>query len=368
MSVLSAAERSPARQAHPRIAVVAAALDILGGQGIQAVELIEALRTEGIGVTFIPINPAFPPGLRRVRRWPYARTLLNQAFYLPGLARLRGADVAHVFSASYWSFLLGPVPAMLAARALGKRVVLHYHSGEAEDHLRAWGTLVHPWLRLADAIVVPSEYLRGIFERHGYRPHVIPNVVSTARLRYRERTPPRPRLLSTRNLEPHYRVDNTLRAFALIRKRYPEATLTVAGYGSQETGLRRLARLVGEEGIRFVGRVEPDVMPALYDHADVFVNSSVVDNQPVSILEALASGLPVVSTGAGDIPRMLRHGAAGLIVGPCDPQAMAAAVVRLLEDRDLAARLTRCGLEEVRAYAWPEVRRAWEVVYRGGEA
>ncbi len=67
-----------------------------------------------------------------------------------------------------WSFLLAPVPAILAARAFGKRIILNYHSGEADDHLSNWGSRVHPFLRLVDDIVVPSVYLKNVFESHGY--------------------------------------------------------------------------------------------------------------------------------------------------------------------------------------------------------
>lgn len=352
----------------PRIAVVAASLDILGGQGVQATALERALRAEGAEVHFIPINPRFPFGLGWLRRWPYLRTVVNQALYLTCLGGLHRADVAHVFSASYWSFLLAPAPAILLARAFGKRVVLHYHSGEAEDHLARWGARVHPWLRLADEIVVPSEYLRGVFQRHGYRPRVIRNVVDLSQFRYRERLPLRPRLLSARNLEPHYRVDDTLRAFALIRARLPEATLTVAGSGGQEGALRRLAAHLGAAGIRFAGRVEPDAMPLLHEESDIFLNSSVVDNQPVSILEAFASGLPVVSTPTGDIAAMVRQDETGLLVPPRDPAAMAAAVFRLLGDHALALRLARRARREAAEYAWPRVREAWQAVYTGRAA
>src|SRR5262245_8093737 len=241
-----------------RIAIVTPSLDILGGQGIQAQALIEHLEGEGWPVDLLRINPRFPWGLRWIRRIPYARTVLNQALYIPALLRLRGADVVHVFSASYWSFLLAPAPAMAVARALGKRVILNYHSGEADDHLARWGWLVHPWLRLAHEIVVPSEYLGEVFARHGYRARVVPNIVDTSHFRYRERWLLKPNLVTTRNLERHYRVDNTLEAFALIRARYPRATLSVAGYGSEESQLRRLASSLGLTGIRFLGRVEPN--------------------------------------------------------------------------------------------------------------
>ena len=88
---------------RPRVAIVAASLDILGGQGVQVDTLVQALRADGYPVTFVPINPRFPRALRWVRRVRFVRTLLNQLLLLPRLLRLAGADVVHVFSASFWS-------------------------------------------------------------------------------------------------------------------------------------------------------------------------------------------------------------------------------------------------------------------------
>jgi glycosyltransferase involved in cell wall biosynthesis len=348
-----------------RIAIVAPSLDILGGQGVQAQALIERLGGEGRPVDLLRINPPFPWALGWVRRVPYARTVLNQALYIPSLLRLRSADIVHVFSASYWSFLLTPAPAMAVARAFGKRVILNYHSGEADDHLARWGLLVHPWLRLAHEIVVPSEYLREVFARHGYRARVVPNVVDTSHFRYRDRPSLGPHLVSTRNLEHHYRVDKTLEAFALVQAQYPQATLSVAGYGSEGPQLRRLATSLGLTGIRFLGRVEPNDLPAVLDGADVFINSSTVDNQPVSVLEAFAAGLPVVSTPTGDIANMVRDGETGLLVPAGDPAAMAKAVISLLEDPDRAAAMARRARGEVEKYSWAHVRERWAAVYAG---
>jgi len=348
---------------RPRVAVVAASLDILGGQGVQASRLVDALTRDGYAVTFIPINPRFPPGIRRLYDIRYLRTSINQMLYVPSLARLASVDVVHVFSASYWSFLLAPVPAMAVARSLNKRVVLHYHSGEADDHLSNWGSLVHPWLRLAHEIVVPSEYLRGVFARHGYRVRVIQNVVDLSRFGYRERLPLRPRFLSTRNLEPGYRVDVVLEAFARVKAAVPAATLMIAGYGSEEGRLRRLAGTLEGDSVRFVGRIEPERMPAVYADADVFVNASVVDNQPVSIIEALSAGLPVVSTPTGDIRFMLRDGTAGVLVPPDSPPAMADALLGLFRNPDRARRLVLRARREAARYTWPAVRDRWAEAY-----
>src|SRR5262249_48186577 len=281
------------------------------GLGSHATAFCRPRGGPGSDATWPPVIPPFPGTQRGLPRLPYARTVVNQALYLPSLRALRDADVVHVFAASYWSFLLAPAPAILAARRFGKRVVLNYHSGEAEDHLARWGRLVHPFLQMAHAIVVPSDYLARIFAGHGYHAPGSPHVGDCSRFVYRDRTILRPRLLSTRNLEPHYDVANTLEAYARVEARYPDASLTIAGYGSQESSLRGLAALLRLRGARFVGRVEPSAMPALYDEADIFVNSSVVDNQPLSVLEAMAAGLPVVSTPTGDIPALVHHGETG---------------------------------------------------------
>jgi glycosyltransferase involved in cell wall biosynthesis len=351
--------------APPTVAVVAASLDIVGGQGVQARLLSDHLSDEGFTVHFVPVNPRFPRPLGWIRCIPVIRTVVNELLYAPSLCRLRGVDAVHIFSASYWSFLLGPALAILAGRAFGKRVILNYHSGEAEDHLTNWGALVHPWLRLADEIVVPSRYLQEVFARHGYHARVIPNVIDSSTLPYRERPRLEPRLLSARNLERHYGVEVIVRAFAQIRNRFPQATLVVAGYGRDEQRLRALASSLGCQGIRFAGRQEPHQMGALYGAADIVVNASIVDNQPVSVLEAFAAGLPVVSTSTGDLEHMIGANERGLIVPSADPEAMAAAVVSLLDDPVRALEMVRRARRMLETHTWPRVSAAWRAVYEG---
>ena len=347
----------------PRIAIVAPSLDILGGQGIQARDLADALERDGLDILFLPVNPRFPRGLRWLRRVPLLRTLLNQLLYAFTLPRLRRVDVVHVFSASYWSFLLAPVPAILAARSLGKRVILNYHSGEADDHLTHWGNRVHPFLRRVDEIVVPSEYLKTVFESHGYPARVIRNIIDLSTFEFHERKPLQPRLLSCRNLEAHYRVEDVLEATALVQRQIPEATLLVAGYGSQANRLEQLAAELGVTGVEFLGRVEPDVIPALYARTDIFLNASIVDNQPLSILEAFAAGLAVVTTPTGDIPWMLESERLGVLVPHQSPEAMANAIVTLLDTPDRANRMIEEAREAVGRYTWEQVRPEWLDVY-----
>src|SRR6476661_4619464 len=124
-----------------KIAIVAPSMGILGGQAVQASRLIRSWRDDpDIKAWLVPINPRPPRGLRWMTKVKFLRTIVTQAVYWPSLVRqLRHADVVHVFSASYFSFLLAPLPAVLMAKMLGKPVVMNYRSGEAPDHLERSG-------------------------------------------------------------------------------------------------------------------------------------------------------------------------------------------------------------------------------------
>src|SRR4051812_33855652 len=123
-----------------RVVLVAPSLSILGGQAVAAQRLLERLRTvPGLEVGFLPHDPRTNALLRLLQRVKYVRTVATSIAYLTSLIRtLPKYDVVHVFSASYWSFVLAPTPAILIGKLFGKRVVVNYRSGEAEDHLERW--------------------------------------------------------------------------------------------------------------------------------------------------------------------------------------------------------------------------------------
>lgn len=349
-----------------RIALVAPSLRILGGQAVQADRLLRLWRDDpDVHAWLVPHNPLPPAGLRWVTRIPYLRTLVTEALYLPLLVReLRRADVVHVFSASYTSFLLAPLPAMLIARALGKPVVLNYRSGEAPDHLQR--SAIARWaIARVDRNAVPSRFLRDVFATFGISSTIVPNVIALDRFPYRPRVPLRPRLLSTRNLDGLYNVACTLRAFRRIQDVHPDASLVLVGSGSEETRLKALAAELRLEHVTFAGRVAPDAIARHYAEHDIYIQSPNIDNMPASVLEAFASGLPVVSTEAGGVPAILRHGRDGLLAPVNDDAALAAHVLSLLERPDWAVDLAASGHETLEAYTWEQVRGQWLELYRG---
>ncbi len=349
-----------------RVLIVAPSLGIVGGQAVQAASLYSGLRRErSLEVAFLPVNPVLPGRLSALQRVKYLRTLVTwPAYFAALLRRVRDYDIIHIFSASYLSFLLAPAPAIFVSKFYGRKIVLNYHSGEAEDHLRRWRVTARSVIRLADSIAVPSDYLVGVFRRFGFEARAIFNTVETERFRFRERRPLAPVFLSNRNLEPMYNVGCVLRAFGLIQSRIPQARLFVAGDGSQRGGLEALAIELGLREVSFLGRVPPDAMPSLYDRADIYLNASEIDNMPLSILEAFACGLPVVTTDAGGIPHIVTDLRTGLIVRRGDHRGLAESAIRLLEDSALAGEIIDNAHRESAKYRWESVGHEWLDLYR----
>ncbi|MFH2054532.1 MAG: glycosyltransferase family 4 protein [bacterium] len=369
MSRASAAKSEDASVAErlkgTRILLVGPSLRIMGGQAVQLDLLLRNLRAEGVDVDFLPVNPVPWGPLEYLTRVKYLRTLVVSIFYLAALLwRVRKHDLIHIFSASYFSFILAPTPALLVARLYGKRTILNYRSGEAEEHLQRSGRFVHNMLKRADKIVVPSAYLVEVFGRFGYKAQAVYNLSDPNQFVYRERVPLRPRIIVARNLEPLYDVGAAIRAFAEIKREHPQATLTVIGEGREAGKLRLLVKELGLADVTFTGRVERARMPELYNEADIFLNSSIIDNMPVAIVEAFHAGLPVVTTNAGGIPYIVKHEVNGLLVEMRDYRGLAAAANRLLADPELSRRLIAEGRSWAEQCSWPQVRGRWAEIYR----
>jgi phosphatidylinositol alpha-1,6-mannosyltransferase len=170
---------------------------------------------------------------------------------------------------------------------------------------------------------------------------------------------------------PRKGVDRTLEAVAALASEFPDLVYVVAGDGPQRAELERRASAPDLAGrVRLLGDVEDADVPALHRLAEVFLLPSrreagdEVEGFGVSLVEASASGLPVIGGRSGGIPEAVLEGGTGLLVDPDEPASIARALRRLLEDRELARRLGRRGREEVvRHFNWDRAAaEAWQVV------
>jgi glycosyltransferase involved in cell wall biosynthesis len=295
---------------------------------------------------------------RRVNRW------LRLADVATSPARWRGkVDVLVLMVFSGPAFRLVEAASRVAGW-LCLPTVLWLHGGGLGDFAGHYPKRVERVFRRARAWVAPTGFLADAFRDLDVR--VIPNVIDLRQYPYRNRTALAPRLLWMRTFHEIYRPDLALEVLAILRETHPGAALTLAG---QDKGLlgetRRLAGEMGLNGaVRFAGFLDAEGKRREFEGHDVFLNTNRVDNAPVSVLEAAACGLPVVSTDVGGIPYLLRNEEEALLVPEGDAAAMAGAVRRLLEGPALAGRLSAAGRRVAERSAWERVRPAWAEVLR----
>ncbi len=335
-----------------------------GGMANQTRQLAELLRAAGARVELVQSNAPYRPAW--VGRVPVLRALFRLLPYLWALWRTAGSsELFHVMANSGWSWHLFAAPAIRIAAFRGVPVVVNYRGGEASAFLAKSHRSVRATLSAASVLAVPSGFLRAVFAQHGIDSEVVPNIVDLDRFRPGVHSGFRgPHLVVARNLEPIYDNATAIAAYAEVRKHHARARLTVAGTGPELARLQKLSADLGvSDGVFFPGRLDRDAMAALYREADVMLNPSTVDNMPNSILEALASCVPVVSTDVGGVPYIVQDGHTALLVPVSDANAMAAATLRLLDDPRLRKSLTDAGTEEVSRYSWPGVRGLLAAAY-----
>ena len=345
-----------------KILIVATSMDLIGGQSIQAQRLRDAFAgNDQIETDFVPNNPrTLFSGVK------FLRTIFAALkFWSLLLLRVPRAHLVHVFSSGMTGYLIASLPPLLISKIFRKRVILNYHSGEAELHLKTWKRTAAPTMKLFNEIIVPSQFLVDVFARFGLQSSYIFNFVDTEKFVFKNRTPLRPVFLSNRNFEAHYDVSCVIRAFSKIQEQLPEARLLVAGSGSEEAQLKKLTAELELQNVEFLGKIANNEMPKLYDSADVYLNSSIVDNMPLSILEAFSAGLPVVSTNPGGIPYIVSDGETGLLVETNDCDALAEKALSLFKNSDLAASIAEHARADVEKYAWEKVKNRWLEVYLG---
>jgi glycosyltransferase involved in cell wall biosynthesis len=307
---------------------------------IQAEKLSAAFEKRGWIIHRAAVNQQIGARHDWMNRIPVVRTIIRTLFFLRVLnLALKQCRTIYLLSGFFDYFFWVSAPAILLAKARNKKIYLSARGGAAGKFFDRYGRLIHPIIRLLDGVTAPSAFLKNEFKRSfGTDVKIIPNIADLDQFHFQARSTIRPRLLCARNLEPIYNVACSIRAFALVKSRYPEAILGIAGDGTEKAMLQSLCHELGvSEAVTFMGQVSHTQMPEIYGHYDILINSSNEDNLPGVILEAFASGLPVVSTRAGGIPYLVEHESTGLLVEKGDAPALAAAATQLVDNPSLAA-------------------------------
>ena len=249
-----------------------------------------------------------------------------------------------------------------AAKIRGRAVVLALHGGRLPEFAERRRGRVARLLRLADAVVAPSGYLRDALGGLRNDIEVIPNAIDLKQYPFRLRTRAEVRLVWLRSFHEIYNPELAVEVLARVRAERPEARLTM--YGADKDGslrrVREAARRLGvAEAVELRSAIPKDAVGPALAEADVFLNTTNIDNTPVSVLEAMACGLCVASTDAGGVPYLVKDGEEGLLTKPGDAEGMARAVLRILNEEGLSVRLSAMARRKAERHDWPGVLAEW---------
>lgn len=171
-------------------------------------------------------------------------------------------------------------------------------------------------------------------------------------------------ILYTGRLAPEKHIDDILRAVALVQEKIPEACLAITGHGEAETSLRTLAQELGiAERVKFFGTVSTEDHARIYRAADVFVIMSTAETQSLSMMKAMATGIPVIGAGARGLAEYIRPDENGFLVAPGDYQALADTILFLHQHPAERQRLGLGGISTVKQFSRAKIAHAWQSLY-----
>jgi glycosyltransferase involved in cell wall biosynthesis len=275
-------------------------------------------------------------------------------------------DAAYVEVFSGTAFIWAEIVCRVLS-VLGRPYILALHGGNLPVFARRRDARVRRLLHSAAAVTAPSRYLLEAMCSYRHDVILLPNALDLGSYRFRVRKPAGPRLVWVRAFHQMYNPQLAIQALRLLVPRFPEVRLTMVGPDKGDGSLQATRALAEREGlaghVAFAGAVHRDEIPFLLDDADIFVNTTNVDNTPVSVLEAMAAGLCVISTDVGGIPYLVEDRRHALLIPPGDVGRLASAILEVLEDDSLAGRLSKNGRELVEPFDWSVILPRWQGLF-----
>jgi glycosyltransferase involved in cell wall biosynthesis len=274
----------------------------------------------------------------------------------------REYEVAHVTVFSGLAFFYAEWVSRLLS-ALGKICTFGLHGGNLPGFARCHPKRTRQLLGRAELVVCPSRYLFEEMKAYRTGLHLIPNAIELNRYPISNSGSLGARLLWLRAFHHIYNPGMAVNVLSRVLKSVPQASMTMVGPDKGDGSLQATKKMARDAGvlerIDFAGPSPTHEVPRIMARHDVFLNTTNVDNAPVSVIEAMASRLPIVSTNVGGIPYLLEHGQTALLVKAADFEGMAAAVKAVVTEPDLALHLKTNGRQLAESFDWKVVLPQW---------
>lgn len=208
--------------------------------------------------------------------------------------------------------------------------------------------------------ISPSGFLKYEFEKRNYVVELIPNIIQIEKYTFKKRDKIKPKLLFVRAFSEIYNPKMAIEVLDKVKKTYPNAKLCMIGPdrdGSQK-GVQQLTKdLHLENSVEFTGVLSKTEWHKKSKEFDIFINTTNIDNTPVSVIEAMALGMPVVSTNVGGLPYLIENGVDGVLVPKEDTNEMSKAILKIIIENN--NQLTSNARKKVEAFGWDSVKFKW---------
>ncbi len=273
-------------------------------------------------------------------------------------------NVALIDTYSTLNFYYAYCCAVLLKR-LKKPYIPILHGGNLPERLKKSPRMSKAIFSKAYINVAPSEYLLETFQNAGFKTICIPNVLEIENYKFKHRRTIHPKLLYVRSFAKIYNPEMAIKVLLGLKKHFPEATLCMVGPDRDGTlgDIKTLVKDLNlESSVEFTGVLTKKAWHKKSETFDVFINTSNVDNMPVSIIEAMALGLPVVTTNVGGIKHLVKYQETGVLVNPNDVNAMANGIKYLIENG--SGEITQNARKQVETYQWEVVKHQWNQLLR----
>ena len=239
------------------------------------------------------------------------------------------------------------------------------HGGNLPDRLARSKKMSENIFNRSFRNIAPSMFLKTSFEEHGYEVDCIPNVLELDKYEYKERTSLQPKLLYVRAFSKIYNPKMAIDVLAQLKKKYKNASLCMVGPdkdGSLAVVKDYAMRLGLDSSVTFTGKLSKEEWHQLAKDYDVFINTTNFDNTPLSVMEAMALGLPVVSTNVGGVPFLIEHGINGMLVNKGDAITMSRIIDQLIQHSEQSVSLVEQARKKVQSFDWEVVKGMWKSV------
>lgn len=247
-------------------------------------------------------------------------------------------------------------------RLLKMRYVPVLRGGDLPNRLAKNPVLSRLLFKNAYKNVAPSNFLFTHFASFGLDNVVfIPNNLELENYPFIERTPVQPRLLWVRAFASIYNPKMAIDVLSELKKNFPQAALCMVG--PDKDGSMKTTREYATENecqVLFTGGLPKEKWIELSGNYDFFINTTHFDNTPVSVMEAMALGLPVISTNVGGIPYLLEDQKDAILVNDNDSTGMAQAVLHLMQNQEAAENLAKNARRKAENWDWTIVRKQWQ--------